>query len=78
MATFLAGEYEDGDNDNSTWSEGDWNGDLDFTSADFVAAFLGGGYELGPRNAVSSVPEPSSAVLLLIGVLAFGGHVRRK
>jgi uncharacterized protein YjiK len=44
-----AGEYEDGDNDNSTWAEGDWTGDFDYTSADNVKAFQDGGWELGPR-----------------------------
>lgn len=75
---FLAGEYEDATNDNSTWEEGDWNGDLDFTSSDFVAAFLDGGYELGPRASVSAVPEPSSIVLTLVGLIAWLGIARRR
>ncbi|MCA9212210.1 MAG: hypothetical protein KDB27_04020 [Planctomycetales bacterium] len=41
----IANEYEDGENDNSTWAEGDWNGDLDYTSADWVLAMLYGGYD---------------------------------
>ncbi|MFC1757318.1 hypothetical protein ACFL2H_00930 [Planctomycetota bacterium] len=44
VQVFGSAEYEDGTDDNSTWSEGDWNLDFDFTSADFVAAFNGGGY----------------------------------
>jgi hypothetical protein len=43
---FTAGEYEDSTANNSTWADGDWNGDLEFTSADLVTAFTDGGYEL--------------------------------
>ncbi len=32
VLVFQSAEYEDGDNDNSTWSEGDWDGDGDFAS----------------------------------------------
>ena len=52
------------------WSEGDWNGDLRFNSSDLIAAFQDGGYELGPRKKIRSVPEvvgPLSVVW--IGVL---------
>ncbi|MEZ6115618.1 MAG: hypothetical protein R3C28_03465 [Pirellulaceae bacterium] len=55
------GEYEDDIPRNSTWSSGDWNGDGDFTTADLVLAFQDGGYELGPREAVRSVPEPNES-----------------
>ena len=37
-----AGEYEDGISMNSTWAEGDWNGDGEFDSQDFVFAFQTG------------------------------------
>jgi hypothetical protein len=75
VLVFQAGEYEDTAVMNSVWQTGDWNGDGDFNSSDFVFAFQGGGYELGPRQAVSAVPEPSSAVLLLLGGLML---VRRR
>ena len=65
----MAGEYEDGAAGNSGWATGDWNGDMDFDSSDFVAAFQGAGFEAGPRAAVAAVPEPSSIVLLLVGML---------
>ncbi|MCA9148697.1 MAG: PEP-CTERM sorting domain-containing protein [Planctomycetales bacterium] len=52
---------------NSTWSTGDWNGDGEFTTSDLVVAFQDGGYEQGPRSAVSSVPESSGMLSLLIG-----------
>ena len=47
---FQAGEYEDGDNNNSGWAEGDWNGDGDFDSSDFSFAFGEGGYEQPNRG----------------------------
>ena len=68
MAVFSHGEYEDDILCNSTPREGDWNGDLIFSSSDLVTAFTDGGYESGPRAAVAAVPEPSSLVLLLIGL----------
>ena len=67
VAVFQIGEYEDGTDLNSTWAEGDWNGDGNFNSGDFVTAFSDGGFEVGPRAAVAAVPEPSSALLALIG-----------
>ena len=68
VAVFSAGEYEDALEDNSGWAEGDWDGDGDFTSGDLVAAFTDGGYEQGPRPAASLIPEPTSLVLVLIGL----------
>jgi hypothetical protein len=49
VLTQAAGEYEDNEEDNSTWIEGDWTGDFDFTSSDLVAASADGGFEQGPR-----------------------------
>ena len=45
MQVFQAGEYEDDIPGNSTWAEGDWDRDGDFTSSDMVAAFASGKYE---------------------------------
>jgi hypothetical protein len=53
---------------NSTWATGDWNGDGDFNTSDFVLAFQVGAYEQGPRN-VNVVPEPSLFVLITTGVI---------
>jgi hypothetical protein len=44
VAVFASSEYEDGLPANSTWFEGDWDCDGDFTTGDMVAAFLEGGY----------------------------------
>ncbi len=55
-----ASEYEDSIANNSTWADGDWNGDREFDSNDFVLAFMGRGYEAGPR--VAFVPEPTSTL----------------
>ena len=43
-AVFQAGEYEDNLVGNSTWAEGDWNGDGEFDSADLVLAFQDNGF----------------------------------
>lgn len=67
--TFQSGEYEDDVARNSGWASGDWNGDFDFTTADLVAAFSDGGYRAGPRSAVQAIPEPSSLILLTVGLL---------
>jgi hypothetical protein len=75
VAVFTVGKYESGNA--ATWAEGDWNGDAVFTSSDFVTAFSAGGYELGPRAAVSAVPEPASAVLMLLGLGALAARRRR-
>ena len=64
---FGAGKYETGES--ARWSEGDWNADELFDSSDFIAAFQDGGYEMGARSAVTSVPEPSSLLILLFGLL---------
>ena len=73
---FKAGEYEDDIEDNSGWATGDWNGDRDFDSSDFVSAFTDGGYEQGPRP-TAAVPEPSSLVLLMLGLIGIAIQRRR-
>lgn len=44
VAIFQAGEYEDGIPSNSTFDEGDWNGDGEFDSADLILALQFGDY----------------------------------
>ena len=59
--------------------QGDWDGNQLFAGADFVAAFADGGYEAGPRpGAVSTVPEPSSVVLVLLGLAGLLGVAPRR
>ena len=77
VAAFQAGQYEDQAPGNSTWSTGDWNGDTEFDSGDFVSAFQAGGYDLGPRAAVAAVPEPTTSVLLAMGLAMLLGQRRR-
>jgi hypothetical protein len=78
VQVFVAGEYEDATEDNSTWTEGDWNGNKDFESSDFVTAFIDGGYEAGPRPAVAAVPEPASIIASLMGLTLVVLSGRRK
>ena len=66
VAVFQAGEYEDGIDGNSGWATGDWNGDTEFDTSDLVAAFQDGGFELGPRETVQNVPEPTNLPLILL------------
>jgi sugar lactone lactonase YvrE len=73
VAVFVAGKYETGTL--ATWAEGDWNGDTRFDSSDFVSSLQwDAGYELGPRPALAHVPEPASAVLLLVALCGLCGN----
>ena len=66
-SVFQQGEYEDAIVGNSGWADGDWSGDAEFTSRDFVVAFQRGGYEQGPREQAKAVPEPASGLLNRVG-----------
>ena len=44
-----AGEYEDGIEGNSSFAEGDWNGDGDFNSNDLIFAFVSGSYSVAAK-----------------------------
>ena len=75
---FSAAEFEDLLENNSGWATGDWNGDQEFNSSDFVTAFQAGGFEAGPKAAAAQlVPEPNTAILLLLGFLGFFATRRR-
>jgi hypothetical protein len=66
---FQAGEFEDGISKNSNWSDGDWDGNCEFDTADLVLAFQMGAYESLPRAAtVHRIPEPTSTGLLVAGM----------
>jgi uncharacterized membrane protein len=62
VQVFQAGEYDDQVAANSTWSEGDWDGNREFDSGDLVLAFQRGGFENGPRPALVVVPEPANSI----------------
>ena len=66
---FTAGEFEDDIPMNSRWHTGDWNGDHEFDTADFVKALTHGGYESGRREPLAAVPEPGVSWLIsLLGL----------
>lgn len=64
-----AGEYEDNRVGNSDWGTGDWNGDSEFNTSDLVLALQDGGYKQGLRDAIANVPEPSSCLVIISGLL---------
>ncbi|MBJ44547.1 MAG: hypothetical protein CMJ80_14955 [Planctomycetaceae bacterium] len=66
VVAFIAGKYLT--DKEASWADGDWNGNLTFTEQDFVSAFIAGGYLQGPRSAVAAVPEPTSGLLMLLGL----------
>ena len=75
VKVFQADEYNDGIPNNSTWAEGDWDGDGDFTSKDLLAAFVDGGFDQGRRDSIMKrvepvVPEPSSLAMIAFAVSA--------
>ncbi len=76
VKVFTVGKYEQ--DQAAAWTEGDWNGSGRFDSSDFVAAFVDGGYELGAGAEVQAIPEPSSLVLLVLGVLGVMRAVFRR
>ena len=67
VVLFSGGKYETGAA--AVWSLGDFNGDGLFTTSDLVSALGDGGYENGPRAAVAAVPEPTTFVLALLGLI---------
>ena len=70
VQVFAAGTYETGQR--AGWAEGNWDADEDgfFNSSDMVSAFVDGGYEKGPRTGAVAVPEPTSVLLLMAGLIA--------
>ena len=60
VQVFQRAEYEDQLQGNSTWEDGDWDGDGDFTSSDLVLAFQSGGYQMAARLDPSGQARGSS------------------
>jgi hypothetical protein len=77
VVVFVAAQYEDNVAGNSTWATGDWDGNRDFDSSDFVFALSHGGYESGPRAAVAAVPEPTGSLGLTLLLAAAVPLLRR-
>jgi hypothetical protein len=77
VQVFSRGKYET--DEAAVWEEGDWDGNQVFTSGDMVAAFVDGGYESGRwlGEAVAAVPEPSSVLLLVLGIVVWITRVRQ-
>ncbi len=67
IAVFAAALYEQPFDELNpvTWELGDWNADGVFNSTDLVAALVE-----GENNQAGAVPEPATAMLLLVGGLA--------
>jgi hypothetical protein len=70
-----AGKYET--QQTVGWSEGDWNGDGVFGTGDLVIALEGGGYERDPKQNLAPIPEPTSILLLVIGLIGSTACRRR-
>lgn len=75
---FQIGEYEDNIPNNSTWDEGDWNGDGEFDSSDLLLAAQHAGYIAVPAAVPAGLRSVSSssvrAALDTDGVLAEFGN----
>lgn len=78
VETFQTGEYEDDIVGNSGWADGDWNGNGDFGSEDFVVAFGDGGFEQGARTATAAVPEPNGHLLAIVAMMIVFAIRRRR
>jgi hypothetical protein len=74
VQVFQAGEYEDGQAQNSGWREGDWNGDGDFGTQDMVIAFQMGGYTAAARPATRDVPPTPTSPVGAAAAVAAGIH----
>ena len=73
--TILAANWQKGVDDGltATWAEGDFNGDGKVDGSDVT--ILAGNWQYGVGTAASAVPEPSTIVLILLGLASLA--VRR-
>ncbi|MCA9172072.1 MAG: trypsin-like serine protease, partial [Planctomycetales bacterium] len=87
VQVFQAGQYEDGLLANSTWATGDWNGDREFDTRDFIFALQHSPFDTSSGAATlatartvahsAQVPEPSGLVIFL-SALALSLDFRRE
>ena len=62
-----------------TWAKGDFTGDGTVSGDDFVALAVNYTGSLGAAGSAAwSVPEPASAVLVVLGAMACGRLLRRR
>ena len=61
----------------ATWRSGDWSADARFSSTDLVLAFQEGWYEQELPIDVNVVPEPTTAVMMMVGLIAIAIGRRR-
>ncbi|MCA9218656.1 MAG: hypothetical protein KDB27_36555, partial [Planctomycetales bacterium] len=54
LAVFQVAEYEDDIQGNSTWADGDWDGDGDFGTSDLVLAFQDAGFVQAAQGSQAS------------------------
>ena len=60
------------------WADGDFDGNGTFDRLDLLEAVAGDGFNMGPRPAAVTVPEPGSAPLALVAGAAILGFRRRR
>ena len=78
LQALQSAEYEDGVPGNSTWEDGDWDGDGEFTSGDLVLAFQTQSMIAPPPPAAIASPSVDAAFAsLLSAALADGGAKER-
>ena len=82
ISVFVTGIYDSPIEGLATWQTGDWDGNGNFNSGDLVIAFQDGGFDAGFRPAasaaLSSVPEPGTAVLAALALVNLGVYSRRR
>ena len=76
VQVLAAGKYETGDT--ATWEEGDFTGNMRFTSSDFVAAFPSGMATGSQARYCCDCARTGAVVLLAVGLILAFSHARRR